>query len=124
MRIGFDPSKRLQRLLSFDSPDFVWSECYRSGVISQKHTETMAKNAKLLRRIPHARRVPSLLTRRDVTRGEYSRIIDILNERAVILNEFRDAINELRHASEIQFKRIAQIQADLDVMKPVRDKMR
>jgi hypothetical protein len=51
-----------------------------------------------------------------VTRGEYNRIIDILNDRAVILNEFRDAINELKHASEIQFKRIAQLQADLDTL--------
>jgi hypothetical protein len=52
-----------------------------------------------------------------VTRGEYNRIIDILNERAVILNEFRDAISALQQDSEIQFKRTAQMQADLDQIK-------
>jgi hypothetical protein len=50
----------------------------------------------------------------DVTRGEYNRIIDVLNERAVILNEFRDAIHELKQASDIQLKRIAQLQAEVD----------
>ena len=50
----------------------------------------------------------------DVTRGEYNRIIDTLNERATILNEFRNAINALQQASEVQFKRIAQIQAEVD----------
>jgi hypothetical protein len=60
----------------------------------------------------------------DATRGEYNRIIDILNERNVILNRLREALNELRdavagleHASDIQFKRIAQVQADLDIIK-------
>jgi archaellum component FlaC len=50
----------------------------------------------------------------DVTRGEYNRIIDTLNERAIMLNEFRNAINALQQASEVQFKRIAQIQAQVD----------
>lgn len=50
----------------------------------------------------------------DVTRGEYNRIIDTLNERVIILNEFRNAINALQQASEVQFKRIAQIQAEVD----------
>ena len=44
-------------------------------------------------------------------------MIDILNERAVILNDFRDAINELKRANDVQFKRVAQVQADLDVIK-------
>jgi len=71
-----------------------------------------------LRRIRKARRLsPSPLSRKDVTRGEYNRIIDILNERAVILNDFRDAINELKRANDVQFKRVAQVQADLDVIK-------
>ena len=50
----------------------------------------------------------------DVTRGEYNRIIDALNERTIILNEFRSAISALQQASEVQFKRIAQIQAEVD----------
>jgi len=75
----------------------------------------VAKRAKSLPRIPKARRLSgSPLSRKDVTRGEYNRIIDTLNERAIMLNEFRSAINALQQASEVQFKRIAQIQAQVD----------
>ena len=50
--------------------------------------------------IPKSRRV-------DVTRGEFDRVIDLLNERGRILND-------LLENQEIQFKRIAQMQAALD----------
>lgn len=80
-----------------------------------KRTDTVAKRAKSLPRIPKAHRLSgSPLSRKDVTRGEYNRIIDTLNERAIMLNEFRSAINALQQASEVQFKRIAQIQAQVD----------
>lgn len=70
-----------------------------------------------VRRIPKARRVArSPLNRVDVTRAEYNRIIDILNERNQILNALRDAVKGLEHVSDIQFKRIAQVQADVDRM--------
>lgn len=54
------------------------------------------------------------LSRTDVTRAEYNRIVEVLNERNEILKGFRQALHELRHDSDIQFKRIAQLQADLD----------
>ena len=57
------------------------------------------------------------MRRTDVTRGEYNRIIDILNERNTILNGLRQAIQQLEGSSDMQFKRIAQIQADLDDIK-------
>ena len=77
------------------------------------------------RRIPKARPVRrSPLGRVDVTRGEYNRIVDILNERNVILNGLRDALERLENASDIQFKRIAQIQADLDVTRQARDRIK
>jgi len=60
----------------------------------------------------------------DVTRGEYNRIIDTLNERTVILNEFRNAIGALQQASEVQFKRIAQLQAEVDHMKRAWSRMK
>ena len=64
---------------------------------------------------PKARVVPrSPLTRKDVTRGEYNGIITILNERAEPINALRAAVEALRHESDIQFRRTAQIQADLD----------
>jgi hypothetical protein len=67
--------------------------------------------------IPKARRLrTSPLSRKDVTRAEYNRIIDILNERNQILNALRDAVKGLEHVSDIQFKRIAQVQADVDRM--------
>jgi hypothetical protein len=78
-----------------------------------------------LRRLRKARRLRrSPLSRTDVTRGEYNHIIDLLNERARVLNEFRDAIFGLEHMSEMQFKRIAQLQADLDLLKRMVDKLR
>jgi len=83
------------------------------------------KPAKSLPRILKARRLSgSPLSKFDVTRGEYNRIIDALNERAIILNEFRDAITALQQASEVQFKRIAQIQADVDHIKRAWSRMK
>jgi hypothetical protein len=68
----------------------------------------MAKTA-TPRRVRRAKRIP-IGNRIDVTRAEFNRVIEILNERGVILND-------LRHNQEIQFKRIAQIQAELDEVK-------
>ena len=42
-----------------------------------------------------------------MTRAEFDRVIALLNERGEI-------INDLRHNQDIQLKRIAQIQAELD----------
>ena len=70
------------------------------------------------RRVPKAPRLRvSPLKRTDVTRAEYNRIIEILNERNEILNG-------LRHNSDIQFQRIAQIQADVDLIKRALEKLR
>ena len=60
----------------------------------------MPRKTSRVRRIPKSRRV-------DVTRGEFDRVIDLLNERGEILN------NVIRN-QDIQFQRIAQIQAELD----------
>jgi hypothetical protein len=56
-----------------------------------------------------ARRTPKG-TRRPVTRAEFDRVIDILNERGQILNDIRRSL-------DIQFKRIAQIQVELDAVR-------
>lgn len=53
-------------------------------------------------RIPRAKR-------RDVTRGEYNALVDLLNERGEI-------ISEIQRTLEVQFRRIAQIQAELDAI--------
>jgi len=47
------------------------------------------------------------MQRIDVTRAEFNRVIDLLNERGQILND-------LRHNQDVQFRRIAQLQAELD----------
>ena len=47
------------------------------------------------------------LNRTDVTRAEYNNIIEVLNQRGEI-------INDLRRELEVQFKRIAQMQSELD----------
>jgi hypothetical protein len=61
-----------------------------------------------VRPIPKGRRM-------DVRRDEFNLVIDILNQRGEILNA-------ILHNQEIQFQRIAQIQADLDVLKRTRAK--
>ena len=70
------------------------------------------------RRIPKARVLRrSALRRKGVTRAEYNYIIAVLNERKGILDALRDAVTGLEHVTEIQFKRIAQLQADIDALK-------
>jgi hypothetical protein len=61
---------------------------------------------------PHRRRVTRIPKGRriDVRREELDALIDLLNKRGEILNQI---IRE----QEIQFQRIAQMQADLDVLK-------
>jgi hypothetical protein len=66
----------------------------------------------------------SPLSRADVTRAEYNHIIDILNERSEILNALREGLEALRHDSDIQLQRIAQLQADLDEMRRASTKTR
>jgi hypothetical protein len=66
------------------------------------------------RRIRKAPRVPKS-KRLDVTRAEFDRVIDLLNERGPILND-------LRHNLEIQFKRISAMQADIDRLKGLLDR--
>jgi hypothetical protein len=46
----------------------------------------------------------------DVSRAEFNRVIAILNDRGSI-------INDLRHNQEMQFRRLAQLQAELDLMR-------
>jgi hypothetical protein len=78
----------------------------------------VSKRKTASRRIPKARSVRrSAANRTDVTRAEYNRIIDILNERNIILNGLREGLQQVAQTGEIQFKRIAQIQADLDDIK-------
>ena len=79
----------------------------------------MAKRKPLpLRRFRKERRLRRSPERRfNVTRAEYNHVIDVLNDRTVILNEFRDAIDRLRRDYAIQLRRTAEIQADLDEIK-------
>ena len=61
------------------------------------------------RRIRKAPPIPKA-KRLDVTRAEFDRVIDLLNERGQILND-------LRHNLDVQFKRIAAMQAEIDRLK-------
>jgi translation initiation factor 6 (eIF-6) len=56
------------------------------------------------------------LKRVDVKRSEFNRVIETLNERAIVLGN-------LAHNQEIQFKRIAQLQAEIDALKRQVDKI-
>ena len=68
---------------------------------TRKARPRIAKAARLRR--------PSL-SRTDVTRAEYNNIIAVLNQRGEI-------INDLRRELEVQFKRMAQMQSELDELR-------
>ena len=61
------------------------------------------RRAQKVPRIPKGRQM-------DVRRDEFNKVIDLLNERGEILKA-------ILRTQEIQFQRIAQLQADLDVVK-------
>jgi hypothetical protein len=61
-------------------------------------------------RIPKSRRF-------DVSRDEFNRVIDLLNKRGEILQEYRTSLDEMRRDLDVQFKRIAQLQFELDQVK-------
>jgi hypothetical protein len=63
-----------------------------------------------IRRIPKSRRA-------NLTRTEFDRVIDMLNTRGEILKECADGLGRLRQDFEVQFKRIAQLQAEMDRLK-------
>ena len=83
----------------------------------------MANRRKLpLRRVPKARRLRPSAT--PVTRAEHNHVVAILNERRHILTAIQDAVARLEQVSEVQFKRTAQIQADLDEIRKAWDRVR
>jgi hypothetical protein len=61
-------------------------------------------------RIPKSRRF-------DVSRSEFNRVIDLLNKRGEILEEYRVSLDQMRRDLDIQFKRIAQLQLEIDQVK-------
>jgi hypothetical protein len=61
-------------------------------------------------RIPKSRRF-------DVSRNEFNHVIDLLNKRGEILQEYRLSLDQMRRDLDIQFKRIAQLQFELDQVK-------
>jgi hypothetical protein len=75
----------------------------------------MAKKsgARRIRRAPRIART----RHRAVTRQEFNRLAERLNERAEILDD-------LQRSQQIQFQRLAQLQAELDVIKRAWEKMR
>jgi len=73
----------------------------------------MASNRRRPARIP---RIPKS-RRFDVTRAEYNRVIDLLNERGGILNDYRARLEQIRRDLDIQFKRIAELQVEIDRLK-------
>jgi hypothetical protein len=56
-----------------------------------------------LPRIPKGRRI-------DITRDEFDHVIDLLNERG-------EVVDKMRRDLETQFTRIAQLQAEIDLIK-------
>ena len=71
-----------------------------------------------LKRRPH-RSIPRIPKSRrfDVSRDEFNRVIDLLNTRGEILQEYRSSLDQMRRDLDIQLKRIAQLQIELDQIK-------
>jgi hypothetical protein len=72
-------------------------------------TQAKGRARRTVPRIPKGRQI-------DVTRDEFNRVIDLLNERGQLLND-------LVHNQDVQFRRIAQIQAELDLIKRMLEKL-
>jgi hypothetical protein len=66
----------------------------------------MPIRSRTLPRIPKGRRV-------DVTRDEFNNVIDLLNKRG-------EVVDQMRRDLDVQFKRIAELQAEVDRIKKVR----
>ena len=65
-------------------------------------------------------------SRRDVRRDEFTKVTNTLKTVNVTREEFIQAMNEIREnvrQLEIQFRRIAQIQADVDAIKTTLKKL-
>lgn len=71
--------------------------------------KTERRRVRPVQRIPTARRI-------DVTRAEFNRVIALLNERGQILND-------LRHNQDVQFQRLAQLQAEVDLIRRALDRL-
>jgi hypothetical protein len=61
-------------------------------------------------RIPKVRRV-------DVTSDEFNRLIEVLNERGALIRDHDGVLVAIRRDLDVQFKRIAQLQAETDEIK-------
>ena len=64
------------------------------------------RRRRALPRIPKSRRF-------DVTREEFNHVIDLLNKRGQV-------VDEMRRELDVQFKRIAQLQQEIDGIKRAR----
>jgi hypothetical protein len=64
-------------------------------------------------RIPKGRQL-------DVTRAEFNRVIEILNRRGEIIEEYGGLLEQIRRDLDVQFKRTAQLQAEVDGLKKAR----
>ena len=95
--------------------NIIASKCrpeYFSGAFARNILPMARKPARIrkVRPVPKSRRI-------DVTRAEFDRVIDLLNERGAIINEIREHVERNTRDLEVQFTRLAQIQADLDLLK-------
>ena len=66
------------------------------------------------RRVP---RIPSQTLLNGVLTAKVDRLVRILDERAEFIETTRRDLDTLRRDADLQFKRIAQIQAQLDLIK-------
>jgi len=67
-------------------------------------------------RIPKARHA-------DVTRDEFNRAVEMLNQRSAIIEEHAAMLVGVRHDLDVQFKRIAQLQQEIETLKKMLERL-
>ena len=118
--VGCVPSRALKASCVGRSVDVATAPCSATNTC-RKSTSAVACAGRFvtlsmtLKRRPH-RSIPRIPKSRrfDVSRDEFNRVIDLLNTRGEILQEYRSSLDQMRRDLDIQFKRIAQLQLELD----------
>ena len=98
--------RQLRRALRRTPAETYLSSSVRGAIRNPFH-DTQRRPHRSIPRIPKSRRF-------DVSRDEFNRVIDLLNTRGEILQEYRSSLDQMRRDLDIQFKRIAQLQLELD----------
>jgi hypothetical protein len=75
------------------------------------------KGGRARRRQKRVPRVPRKMLRTADLKARMDELVKLLNERAEFIDALRRDLDAVRHDTDLQFKRTAQVQADIDLVK-------